>query len=419
MYLKELTNEEFRTFTEAFFLSSIYQTPEYAFVMNEQNQDSIFLGLLDDQGQIVAATLLLIRRESGFKYAYAPRGFLLDYQNLAYFETFTEQLKGYLSKKDIIAVRLSPLVPKSIYDSIEKKWTDSTVYEMIFEYFQKLGYHHLGFHSLFEGNKPRFEAILSLRSSISTLFSTIQKEFRTKIRSASTNGIVIYKGGIEQIPLLFEQTKRKYPYDLQYFKNIYRFFSKMDKVDFYYTKLNTSFYLKHIQEEYLKCEIESTQINQDFIDHIKDKKVNHLKKKLDIDKKMEQYKKKLIYAMKLLERYPDGIVTSTILTIRHQRTVSILMDGYDPTYHSFNSKHFLIWNLIEQYKQMGYYSFSLGGMTDLTLLDNPYKGLNDFKLGFSPLVYEYIGDFELITNAPLYFMYKKTVSIKKLVSKKS
>ena len=63
MLLKELTNEEFRTFSKNFNLKSIYQTVEYAFVMNKQNFDCVLLGLCDDSNNIVAASLFLIDKK--------------------------------------------------------------------------------------------------------------------------------------------------------------------------------------------------------------------------------------------------------------------------------------------------------------------------------------------------------------------
>ena len=56
---------KFKNFTNNFYIKSIYQTPEYAYAMNEQKYDSIFLGLEND-GVIVAASLILIKKESGF-----------------------------------------------------------------------------------------------------------------------------------------------------------------------------------------------------------------------------------------------------------------------------------------------------------------------------------------------------------------
>ena len=45
MQIKELTNEEFKKFTNKFNVKSIYQTVEYGFVMNHENYDTIFLVL--------------------------------------------------------------------------------------------------------------------------------------------------------------------------------------------------------------------------------------------------------------------------------------------------------------------------------------------------------------------------------------
>ena len=61
MKLKELTNEEFLFFTNNYPISSVFQTPEYAMVMNKQNYDTFYLGLLDDSDNIVAASLKIGR----------------------------------------------------------------------------------------------------------------------------------------------------------------------------------------------------------------------------------------------------------------------------------------------------------------------------------------------------------------------
>ena len=75
MYIKELTNEEFSDFTSNFPYKSFYQTPEYAFVMNHEKNDAFFIGLVDDN-YTLAASLIVVEKRNGFKYAYTPRGFL-------------------------------------------------------------------------------------------------------------------------------------------------------------------------------------------------------------------------------------------------------------------------------------------------------------------------------------------------------
>ena len=110
MEIKELTNDEFNRFVSKYNLSSMYQTVEYGLVMNNQKAEPIFVGLINDICDIVAASLILIEKLGQFKYAYAPRGFLLDYTNNELLTEFTNEIKKFLHKKSVIAVKISPLI---------------------------------------------------------------------------------------------------------------------------------------------------------------------------------------------------------------------------------------------------------------------------------------------------------------------
>ena len=92
------------------------------------------------------------------------------------------------------------------------------------------------------------------------------------------------------------------------------------------------------------------------------------------------------------------------------------MDGYEPKFKSLNSKHLLIWKLIEIYSNQGFKKFNLGGMTDPFDTKNKYAGLNTFKLGFHAKSYEYIGDLELVCNGAKYFMIKNS-TLKNMLKK--
>ena len=169
MFIRELTSEEFNKFKDSFKDKSIYQTSEYAYIMNHQNYTTMFLGLVDGSG-IVAASMIMIEKINNFKYAYAPRGFLIDYTNYSLLETFTMELKNYLSKKDVVAIKLSPMIVKNIYDSEGKIIETNNSYDNIFENLKSLDYYHFGYNDYFEGHKPRFEAILDINKNYLQLF---------------------------------------------------------------------------------------------------------------------------------------------------------------------------------------------------------------------------------------------------------
>ena len=148
MYIKQLTNNEFKNFASSFRPSSIYQTTYYAFTMNEQDFYTVFLGLIDND-EIKAASLILIQKTNGFKYAYAPRGFLIDYNDTALLEIFTKEIKQYLGKNDVVAVKINPMIIRYIYDSNYKVINQNIYYDSIFNHLGKLGYHHLGYNNFF------------------------------------------------------------------------------------------------------------------------------------------------------------------------------------------------------------------------------------------------------------------------------
>jgi len=94
------------------------------------------------------------------------------------------------------------------------------------------------------------------------------------------------------------------------------------------------------------------------------------------------------------------------------------MDGYDKKYSKFNSKHLLIWELIQKYKKDGFTKFNLGGVSNVVVDSNKYTGLNDFKNNFGSKIYEYAGDFELTINKLNYNLYRNYVPLKNLIKSK-
>lgn len=417
MQIRELTNEQFKQFSSVYPMSSIYQTIEYALVMSHQNYQSLLLGYIDDANNLIAASLVLIERLNGFKYAYAPRGFLIDYQNEELVKNFTIALKQYLGKKDVIAIKISPMIPRNIYDEKTKMTYQNNQYDRIYEILSKYGYFHMGYNLYFEAHKPRFEAVIDMNKPYFQIFQHFKKQVRTKIRSAAKKGVQIYKGNESNLEYLYLQAKDKYPRDLKYYQDCFEYMEKKKMVEFFYAKVNTEQYLKTVKKQYEYYEAKVWQINQLIQKADAKKKSRLLNKKMKLDLEFASCQKNLVSATNLLAEFPDGIITASIMVSLHKDEVRILADGYDTRFKSFHSKNFLIWQLIERYSKLGYKKFNLGGMAAMNIKDNPYQGLNQFKLSFNPQVYEYIGDLELITNRMLYRLYRNMAPIRNILKK--
>lgn len=418
MQIRQLTMDEFNTFAKNYEQYSVYQTTEYALAMEGQGFNNLIVGLVDSNNNILAAAILLIKKNLAFKYAYAPKGFLIDYHNFELLKLFTIQLKKFLAKRDIVAVKFNPILVKNIHDIKNNKINANIDYDIAFSNLRKLGYYHYGYNYYFEALKPRYEAIIDINKPYFVLFQDIKKEFRTKIRSADRNGIKIYKGKPSELNYLYLHSKQKYPRDLKYFEDLYNTFNKNNMIDFYYAKLDTHTYLKEMQARFEEVEHENNIINNLIITSSSKDKERLLNRKINSDNLLANFKKKLILAIELQRDYPDGIVLASILVATYRDTVYVLMDAYNPKYQIFNAKHLLIWKLIEKYSKMGYRKFNLGGVSNPQLEKNKYKGLNQFKTNFGAKIYEYAGDFEIITNNTKYFMYRNTLPIQRILIKK-
>lgn len=417
MQLKELTNQEFNNFMTNCPVKSIYQTAEYGMVMGNQGFKPLLLGLLKD-GIVIAATLVLVNKEEGFKYAYAPRGFILNYEDFYLLKDFTNHIRNYLGKMGVMGIKINPPIVKNIYDFSTQTKETNPKYDLIYEALRNNGYYHLGYNNFFEALKPRFDAVINLNQSIYSLFKNIKKEYRTKIRSAIKNGVKTYKGTFNDLEYLHEFTKKKYKRKLDYFKDCFGFYSKRNMIEIYYTKLDTKIYLKTVQEKLNHYENQSSELNKKIMSRPNNKNQKIIKKKINIDKYLHKYKNDLIEATELLHNYPNGVVTSCILLVKQDKEITILMDGYDPKFKKLNSKHLLIWQIMEIYQKQGYTKFNLGGISNLTVDAHKYSGLDEFKLRFGAKMIEYAGDFELVTNRRNYNLYRNYVPLKKLIKSK-
>ncbi len=410
MILKELTNEEFTQYAEKFPNHSVFQSTEYAFVMNKQKFDSFFLGLVDNNNQVRCASLILVAILRGVKYAYAPRGFLIDYIDYNIINEFTENIKKFLRRNDIAAIKINPLVVRYIYDVngnviVNNENNVNTICDNL----TKLEYHHLGYNNYFEAFKPRFEAIVDINKTYYEVFNSFKKTLRTKIRKADRFGCHIYKGNISNLEYLYELTKNVYPRDLRYFQDCYEFFGKKDIIEFYYAKLDTKTYLQQVQKQYELQDQYVQYINNEIIK--KPKNNNHLLSiKMTADKTLALYKKQIISATQLLRNNPDGIILAAALILKHQDELIVLMDGYNKEFHSIGAKQLLFWKVIQKYAGSEYKSINLGGIPNPNIkVNNKFQGVLDFKLAFNPQVKEYIGDFELVASKTLYFMYNNAL----------
>ncbi len=401
MQIREINKNELDNFLSTI-PHSLYQTEEYAKTMEKQGFNIKILGL-DENGNIIGSTILLISKKMGFTYAFAPRGFVIDYNNFELVNKFTTEIKKYCKKNGIVAIKLNPRIIREINGNTNNN------YKEICANLSKLKYSHMGYNDFFESFKPRFEAIIEIKAK-EAMFNNIKKEYRTKIRSAIDNGVEIHKGTYNDLEYLYLQTEKKYPRDLLYFRYLYYFFSQNKKIDLFYAKLDCKKLLNKFRILYVKQEKICSEIDKAI-------KLNHSNKltalKIEADNLLGKYHNQLSNATKMVQKNPEGIIIASALFIKESNEVYMIMDGFDKKYKRYNAKHLLIWEVLNYYKNYKY--LNLGGMTSLK--EDKYKGLNNFKMNFGSSCYEYVGDLELVCIPSKYFLLKNAMPYQGLLKK--
>lgn len=410
MHIKELTINEFTEYQKNHALSSFYQTINYGMLMAENSRDYDLIGYVDDDNKIYAASLIVIK-SLGMKvsYGYAPRGFLIDYSNTTLLSNFTQDLKEFYSKRNVAFIKLNPEIAIGEINTTTFETTYNVNKELI-DSITSIGYKKLKDNLYFESMLPRFNAFIKCKDFSINNTSTNTKN---KIKKGIRKGLVFERAPKEQINIFYEFIKNKKDREENYYRDYYTVFEKNDNVDLFLVKIDYDKFLTNSQQAY-ELELErNNYLNEKLIKSSNPKLIN---KKMSSDRSLLTYKNDILEATKGLQK-GESIYVAGALVVKHNNKAYILLSGYDQLYKRFAPNYFLHYSIIKYYYN-NYDYIDLNGITGDFTNNNPYEGLNRFKLGFNPRVYEFIGEFDLVIDEMSYKTLLKTGVLAKEFNKK-
>ena len=398
MKIVELQAEQFKTFENSFPYRNFYQTEEYGMLMNRHQFNDYYLGLEDDNGNIVAATLILVKRGAfGFKWGYCPRGYLIDFKNIDLLKEFTNLLIPFLKRRNFMYITLDPILiykSRNNHGEIVPGVDNSNIFNTLIS----LGYEHTGFNLNFENIKPRWNAVSIFRPD-DNIFYKFNKEKRNKIRKAMNLGVEIYEGEPESIRTFYQFVEKKHTRKFNYYLDMYEIFGKADMFKIYLANLNTAKFVEKAKELYEKEEVVNNDINEELLNNNNfNSRNNILKRKEHSDKLLNTYQQNIIKATNLFKQFPNGKIIGSTAIIKYNKEIFFLIFGYDKEYRSYNSTPLMIYQIMEKYHNEGYNKFNLNGISGDFEHENDLTGLTKFKLGFNAHIEEYLGEFTLTIN---------------------
>lgn len=413
MHLIELRENEYKEFTQnnkAHFLQSY----EWGIVSKYKGYNVYYLGLIDNN--VIKATAMVLEKKLLFNYKkiYIPRGFTIDYNNKKILKEMTNEIKKFAKKRKVIFIRIDPDIKLHTIDENANVVEGENNYDIV-NNLKDLGFIHLPLTKYFESSQPRYTFRIPLENSIKEIENRYSKTTISRIKKAINSEVFVEKGNendLKEFLRLMKLTEKRqnfYSHDDNFFKKFYEIFSKNNIVTLYLGKINLDKYYKKLEKEkenYLK------ELNA--IKNIDSKKNNNKRKELEknLNSILEQINN-------LIDKPKETIVVSSYLIVKYNGYAWALYAANDMDYKTMYANYLVYKTQIEDSYNEGIKVFDVFGTIGDPNSNSSLLGLHEFKKKWGGEYIEFIGEFDLVLNKFMYFIYKKLIPIyHKLVNKK-
>lgn len=412
MRIITLTAEEFDNFSSKHKYNTYYQSSLYAnFAKINDQYNAHYLGFVDNNNNLIGASLMLYKTLFwGYKYAYAPRGLLIDYENNDMVNEVTQELKKLLKKQKFIFVTIDPPIVASERDTNGKIIKFNNVVNAMLNNFQKNDYEHFGFNLYNESILPRWNVIARLNRDARILYNNFSDSIKEKIAHANNIALEVMEDPDVNIDRFYEIVKKSYSKSgKKYFQNLYESFAKNNEMKIFYARLNTKKYVENVNKLYAIEEEKNLELGEiiqsgDSVKYNIQKAIND---KLNSDKLLHMYKKDIVASAKILKENSDGVTCGVALTIEDAHGVNILINYVVPEYSKYSPDAILTYEIMKYYGKKDYRYINIGAITGNFDSSSKYYPYLESKLGFNSSILEYIGQFNIIINPVMYKIYKK------------
>ena len=398
MRIISISPQQFQEFVSLHPLNNYMQTQKYALVMADLGYDYDYIGY-DDGNQLVAATLILSKTITGkSKYGYCPKGILINYYDEALVKNFLNDLKAYYEAQEYVFIKFNPEIIIGSTDKAHKYVMTYNGNVKIIDALTNLGVKRRKELKEFDLMLPRYNAYIDLKSFD---IKNINRQCRKKVRKTIKQGMSLTIGDVKDMDKLYPLLKTKR--SINYYRSFYNVYAKDNSIDLVLVKIDFENRLNNIRKLYEEEQIKNESYNQ--LIQV-DPSPNNLTRKMASDKLLEAFKDNILKATESLKKNKEAIVAGALI-VKHYNRISIITSGYSEEYKNLNPNYFLYCAIIERYKP--YFDYlDMGGMTGKFGEDTMYKGLDEFKMKWNPIIFEFIGEFDFICNDGLFNRLIKT-----------
>ena len=422
--LNNIEKEEFDQYvknhkTKSHFLQSL-SWGEFAKI--KKNLTPYYLGLVNEDGKIVAATLLLEKKlPMNYCYLYAPRGFVIDYKKKELVKEMTNKVVEFAKSKKAIFVKIDPDLIKQSTNYLEET-KENPDYPEFFNTLKSLGFKHQGFTKNFETMQPRYTFRIDLTQSIEEIEEHFSKTTKQRIAKAEKLNTEVYIGNQNDIKefyhlmTLTESRKDFISYDEDYYKTLYEIFNgnENSKATLFLGKINIIKTINALEKNLKDINNQISILPIDNLSKSAKAKLQELtKQKENISNEIEKYKD-------IRKQYGNDIILSAHMIIEYGDKAWVLYAGNHNILSETYVNYSTYFEHIKYCKNKGIKIYDQFGTIGDLRKENPRFGLHEFKKKFGGDYVEFIGEWDYVTNPIMYFVFTKLVPLyRKIIRNKS
>lgn len=407
MPLIELEKQEFISFSQNHPCALFFQSPYWIEVKRTNGWWGKLLGLKED-GVLVAATAVLFKRVSGIgvTFAYAPRGFLLDYSDHALLERFTAAMKDYLKKEGVAFLKVNPYVDYQLRDGDGQILPD-TANDALMTTFARLGYRHHGFYVDMDDKtdlEPRWISVLELDGkTMDDVYKGLRSGAKWGVNNSRKNFLTVIEADESNIGVfkeLMQHTADRRGFidrPLSYYQEMFSILDREQAAKVLYVQIDFRALLNHTEERFEK--------NAQRLEKIADNP-KKAREAAEITSEQASLEKRIATLKKDIEEQGEKkIIAGGWYMLYGSEVVYLFGASYKP-FMRYNAQYLLQYEMINYAISHGYRRFNFYGIDGNFAEDAPNFGLFDFKRGFGATVHELIGEFDLIISKPKFRLYQ-------------
>ncbi len=419
MKFEILNEKEFMDFATNHEQASFHQTVNWGNLKAMTGWESYLVGVKENNKVIAASLILAKKTPIGKKMFYAPRGFLIDYDNVELLTFFTKELKIWAKKNKAIFIKIDPYISYQERDLhgniVENGKNNKNAYNNLIN----LKYKHMGFNVAGEEVQPRWIFITPTKNTtVEEVMKGMDPKTRQILRKNERNKIKVREikyDELDKFKAISEHTAKRRGFldrPLSYYQKMFKEMDKNGFIKILLAELDTNTSINEYKDEINKLNEEinlrEKQYNEDPT------KVN--KKKFDQKQEtsrneIKRLEKNINHLEELKEKHGEIITLGGILFYLSKNEVLSSVGGSYDEFMEFQSAYTLHWAGLKYAIENNYDRYNFYGISGIFDENNPLFGLYSFKRDFGGKVVELIGEFDLVIDKFAYFIYNVAIKI--------